>query len=625
MGRRIHNRGARMGPRTLQLVCAFLQVLVVGFSLSTAAGAAPAPVVLESGGRSYPLGKHAEYLEDASAQLSLQDVVAPVNAARFRESHHATPNFGFTTSSYWLRFTIRNEAGARDSWFLHLAYPLLDEIALYQIDADGQLRQQLGGRLAAERRKTAHLKGSLFELEIPRGETHVFYLRTRTENSLLIPVTLWDAQSFVKYTDLVQYLTGLYYGIILAMLVYNLLLYLSVKRAIYLYYVAYLFFFGAFLFCANGYASYFFDAESAWWNTRAIAILVALAALAAIQFTRALLEAGRHFLFWNRLLKGLMVACALVAASAFVLEYRIALQAATILGLAVSGALLIFGTECWIRGIPTARFYVVAWAMFLFGCMTFALMAYAIVPANVVTEYSMQIGSALEVLLLSFALAYRIKLLEDENERINFEATRNLERRVAERTEELNAALADLSSANKRLSELNQRDKLTGVRNRAYFDVTLRSEWRSALRGDYPLALLVLDIDHFKQINDKHGHLCGDEVLRGIAAVVQGTLARSTDELIRYGGEEFVILLPHTDSEGAAMVAERIRREVAGTRIEFNGSHVNVRVSIGVAAIRPSAGDNPADLIASADAALYAAKDEGRDRVSIFCGTSPLR
>lgn len=625
MGRPIHSRTIRSRPGKRQLVLALVLILVAGFTQVAGAVAAPAPVVLESGGEPYPLGLHTEYFEDTSAALSLHDIMAPVNAAHFERSRHATPNFGFTKSSYWLRFTIRNESRERDSWFLHIAYPLLDNITLYQIDGDGRIRQQLGGRLAAEREKTAHLKGSLFELEIPRGETHVFYLRASTENSLLIPVTLWDAQSFVKYTNLVQFLTGSYYGIIVAMLLYNLLLYVSVKGAIYCYYVAYLFFFGLFLFCTNGYASYYFGAESAWWNTRAIVVCVALAALAAIQFTRALLEVERHLSLWNRLLKGLMVACALVAASSFVLEYRIALQAATILGLTVSGSLLVFGIECWIKGIPTARFYVVAWALFLFGCMTFALMAYAIVPANAVTKYSMQIGSALEVLLLSFALAYRIKLLQGENERINSEATRNLERRVAERTEELNIALADLSSANERLSELNQRDNLTGARNRVYFDTTLRSEWRNALRGDYPLALLVLDIDHFKRVNDSHGHLCGDEVLRRIAAVVQGTLARSTDELIRYGGEEFVILLPHTDAEGAAMVAERIRCEVAGTRVEFNGSHVNVRVSIGVAAIRPSVGDNPADLIASADAALYAAKDDGRDRVSIFHGASPLR
>jgi two-component system cell cycle response regulator len=154
-------------------------------------------------------------------------------------------------------------------------------------------------------------------------------------------------------------------------------------------------------------------------------------------------------------------------------------------------------------------------------------------------------------------------------------------------------------------------DGLTGLYNRAYFDATLEKEMARSRRSQKPLSLLLVDLDHFKKINDSRGHLVGDRVLAKVAAALREQ-SRVTDTVCRYGGEEFAIILPETPPAGAELVAERIRRQVAALKLE-----VPVSVSIGVNCAEQVDDLIPDFLIAGADAALYAAKRNGRNRVEV--------
>jgi two-component system cell cycle response regulator len=155
-------------------------------------------------------------------------------------------------------------------------------------------------------------------------------------------------------------------------------------------------------------------------------------------------------------------------------------------------------------------------------------------------------------------------------------------------------------------------DGLTGLWNRACFEQRLASELSLTRRSDRPLACAMLDLDHFKRINDEHGHPFGDEVLRGVASVIQDA-CRTEDVPCRYGGEEFVLLLPNTALEGAMAVAERIRTAVSNTPFVFRRARVNVTCSIGIADnVRLAGGDT--SLVDLADQALYRAKQDGRNR-----------
>lgn len=172
-----------------------------------------------------------------------------------------------------------------------------------------------------------------------------------------------------------------------------------------------------------------------------------------------------------------------------------------------------------------------------------------------------------------------------------------------------------LAETNLELQRIASLDGLTGIPNRRFFDEILEKEWLRAAREQDWISVVMMDIDHFKQYNDLYGHPGGDACLRSVALTLGATLKRPTDLAARYGGEEFVLVLPNTNAEGALLIAEKIRQDVAALTIIHAGVAAQVTISLGVATTIPEHGSLPASLLAEADAALYSAKHNGRNRV----------
>jgi diguanylate cyclase (GGDEF)-like protein len=183
------------------------------------------------------------------------------------------------------------------------------------------------------------------------------------------------------------------------------------------------------------------------------------------------------------------------------------------------------------------------------------------------------------------------------------------------REQELLQMTLQLARLNKELQRLTVLDELTGIANRRFFNLMLGQEWARAVRAGYPLALVVADIDRFKQLNDCHGHQHGDECLKRVAGALAAQMRRPGDCLARYGGEEFVAVLPNTRADGAVIVAEAMRRGVEALELTNAGGHVTI--SLGVAATIPARGSTADALLQAADQALYQAKHEGRNRVCL--------
>ncbi|TVP59889.1 MAG: diguanylate cyclase, partial [Halomonadaceae bacterium] len=266
------------------------------------------------------------------------------------------------------------------------------------------------------------------------------------------------------------------------------------------------------------------------------------------------------------------------------------------------------------RGQVTAKYYVLAWSFLLVGGSILALSKGGVLPSNGFTDHAAQIGSLFEVVLLSFALAQRINVerrlrYEAQSEtlatarRLNLE----LEDRVHERTREL-------ESLNHKLNELSVTDELTGLKNRRHMDQVLRLELERAKRSGRPLAVALLDIDHFKPVNDTHGHPVGDECLKLVAEIIHAGLRWPSDTATRYGGEEFAVIFPDTDAQGAFVVVERIRERIRETRIEVEDVVISLTVSAGIYAPAVHQGLTAEELVRGADEALYSAKEHGRDR-----------
>lgn len=198
------------------------------------------------------------------------------------------------------------------------------------------------------------------------------------------------------------------------------------------------------------------------------------------------------------------------------------------------------------------------------------------------------------------------------------EYSQTLEKRVTERTLELEEAKKELELANQDLEKLAIYDELTGIPNRRYFNQYLEQEWRHCLREQASLSLILCDVDYFKKYNDLYGHQAGDRALQAVAKILTHSLKRSTDFVARYGGEEFVVILTHTDREGAYQVALRIQDNMSTQRIPHQDSPLcpYVTLSMGIASAVPSNSQAAESLFLAADRALYQAKQAGRNQIA---------
>jgi diguanylate cyclase (GGDEF)-like protein len=188
--------------------------------------------------------------------------------------------------------------------------------------------------------------------------------------------------------------------------------------------------------------------------------------------------------------------------------------------------------------------------------------------------------------------------------------------RIVEMQRTLVQVTEQLNDANAKLQRLSATDGLTGIANRRMYDELAIREWRRCERMQKPLALVMIDVDHFKLFNDKYGHQTGDECLKAVAAQVGKAAPRATDLAARYGGEEFVLVLGETDTDGAKWIANRLRQQVSDLKIpHYATASRHVTISCGVAAIIPEGRYSLDMLLKSADHALYQAKETGRDRV----------
>jgi diguanylate cyclase (GGDEF)-like protein/PAS domain S-box-containing protein len=177
-----------------------------------------------------------------------------------------------------------------------------------------------------------------------------------------------------------------------------------------------------------------------------------------------------------------------------------------------------------------------------------------------------------------------------------------------------------LKIVNEQLQKLSLMDGLTGIANRRHFDHTFEKEWLRAIRHQHEIALIMFDIDDFKQYNDEHGHLQGDECLKAVAAKALETFQRSTDFVARYGGEEFMVILPQTPLEMSMKLAEKLRDNIQSLIIPhpYSDHGTRVTISIGVAHQMPLMDSEPLQFIDHADQAMYASKRAGRNRVSLY-------
>lgn len=579
------------------------------------------------------LGTHLAYLEDSSRKLSLEQASGPLQT--WVGMDRTSPNFGFTDKAYWFRFALDNRSDKPQQRLLELPRAIIDDVRLFHLH-DGQvlIKYALGDEQPFAQRVVQH-QNLVMPLTLAPG-VHQIYLRLASTGTIEAPLRLWEPAAFHAASAQEHLLAGAVVGMLVVMIVYNLFVYASTRDINYLYYISFVASYLLFWSTLWGYSFAYLWPNEIRWNSIAVPVFIASACMTACLFTDNFLKLRRFSRSAHMGVLGLAAVSALLLVTSFVLPYQLIIRINSAMALVVSVVALVCGYWRWWTGARFARFYCLSWTSVFVGVSILTVGKFGLLPSNFWTDNASQIGVMLLVVLLSFTLADRINT--DRSLRINAQAValaharkarasqktlidataqanRELESRVQERTNELNAALEKLQTVNAQLQRLSNTDSLTQVGNRAYFDEALQTEHKRAQRLQQPLALLLFDIDHFKSINDTWGHPAGDACLRYLAAFLRQKVQRAGDVLARYGGEEFVVLLINSTLGDALDVAEELRAEIATLEIPIEGRHLRITASFGVASAIPASLTSTATLVADADKALYEAKHHGRNCV----------
>ncbi|TDT44464.1 diguanylate cyclase (GGDEF)-like protein [Halospina denitrificans] len=581
-------------------------LLAVCWASAVNADASPSdPIVLEADSLPYSIGGDFQYLVDPGSELDIDSVRATRNED-WRPLSDGAANFGFARETYWFRADLRGGSEARESWLLELGYPLLDYVDLFVVrQGEVTTHYATGDQLPFDQRPFPH-RNFLFPLSLADNESARVYVRVESSSAVQMPLSVTSHEALVQSEQTRLTAHAMYFGIVAVMVLYNLFIMMSIRDRAYLAYVVFVLSIGGFQLSLHGFGYQFVWPQSPWLQDTLTGTLIATASLSAAWFALVFLGVEQYSRNLSRILRAIVVLGAALTLLSFFIPYGQIIRMAA--GLAFVCALLaqVTGLYIWYHGYKPAAHYSIAFAAVLLGTALMVLNKFGMIPRNAVTENGQQIGSLLQLVLLSLALAYRIKVLRDENEQAQLEATTRLEQRVQERT-------IELEEANSQLQQLSSLDPLTGTYNRRYLDDYLRAEWNRALRGRYSISVIMLDIDHFKLFNDNYGHAVGDEALRFLARHLLGCIYRTPDVVVRYGGEEFVVVLPSTNARGAETIARRIRKTLSRHPFPVGRSTEQLRVSQGIAAMVPSPDEAPDNLLLRADEALYEAKDAGRD------------
>jgi len=605
--------------------------LLLAFLYFSCTSSASASINLEKIPSGALIGQYSYYLVDENSEFTFENL-PEAGDHKWLPVDKDILSLGYASSTIWVRLVLSNPTN-RSEWFLDIAYPVLDNVDIHIQYADKTEKYALGDSVVFDARPIEH-RNFVVPVSLEPNASAAAVFRVSSGTSLQIPIKIWEQKLFHESEQRALVWQGIYFGCILIMTFYNLCLFYYIREKKYIYYAST---FGSFiLFQAtiSGVSYQFLWPHSPQWNEHALPIFVGLVLLSECMFMRSLLDLKLRSPKIDKFLYICSIISVLLIVLSAVLPYRQAIICMIVLVLPINAVGFIIGIKQWLEGSKAAQLFTVAWTGTLFGAVLLALSKLGFVERNFFTENALQIGTMISVLWLSFALGEYIAQQTRERQKAKQDALEYALRIAQERKEKLSAQEAtlvaqkrsneeleiivkqrteQLEQANSKLKRISNLDELTGIFNRRYFNKNLKAEFKRSERTQQPLSVIIVDVDHFKNINDSYGHLAGDACLKAVARVLKDGVTRPSDTLSRFGGEEFIILLPNTPTEGAFSVAERLLSTVENERVHFEELTLKMTVSIGITTTGSSDIDTPEKLIAKADVALYSAKGNGRN------------
>ncbi|WP_430009281.1 sensor domain-containing diguanylate cyclase [Methylophaga lonarensis] len=509
--------------------------------------------------------------------------VPPYQSTEWKPLSESELNRGIDNQMHWLRLVLSNPSEQPIEWVMLHENSYVDLVEAYIHNAAGELIEtiNLDDHKPFSERPIAYRKPAFSFITAPDDQT-IVYIRTGmwVADSNTLRFLLSSKQQFEQQRIDEQFAFGLYYGASIALIVLSLLLWLSLKTPLFLVYGLYLVSNTMLWFSLNGFAFQHFWPNSPQWHNNSFHIIFMLFVLFAIEFSKHFFDIRKETpRLWRYLTAFQLIM--LIGIGARLAGHYPAVLYLAFASIAATAALPILGWYFYRRGLIYARWYVLAWSVFVAGLLLSLLSA-----STSVFNWGMnpllltQMASLLESFTLLLALSEKVRILQYRYEQAERES---------------------------------QHDALTGIGNRRLLERWFK-RWSNSDDSRQRLWVILIDIDNFKEVNDIHGHRAGDQVLQQLADMMT-QLSRPQDILVRYGGEEFLLLAESPEPKYVVALAERLRQRFARTPHTLNDIQIPHTISLGISELQPDEDKPLEQALMRADKALYQAKDAGKNRV----------
>jgi diguanylate cyclase (GGDEF)-like protein len=495
------------------------------------------------------------------------------------QSNQAVVSFGIGSKPIWLLISLENKTLNNITRHVEVDDSWLDKLDFYFFH-QGQLNQfhNLGDSLAFKQRKNNNRLFSVTH-SFPPGYTELL-IRVETEDAIILPIYILNDEQYIERTEYNAYSYGILYGAIISLLIYNFLIFLSLKDSKYFYYSLYLFCFLAMNMAYTGHGFKWLWPEQTQWQMWCGSTLILCFNLSGLAFASKFLKLKQYFPKVNKFIFYLsMLFIVILLGSILLTNNFIALFSSMVFTSLFPFIMVILGLISLTNGNNAARYFLVASISATIGTTFTALTVWGVIPYNELTFRAVELGMLFDMLLLALALAEQVK--DSESKKILAES-------------------------------MALQDPLTRLGNRRSLYEKIKPIWLRTQEHKHAISVILLDIDHFKIINDTHGHSLGDRVLKKIADIIINN-ARTRDIVIRWGGEELLMVLPNTTKIEASAIAERIRKHIEELNLKADKKPIQVTASFGIADLQNETTID--ELINVADIQLYKAKDSGRNKV----------
>lgn len=442
--------------------------LIVTFALLSCFGLNANNIEINNSLQRILISENIFYLEDATNQMSLEEIVF---SEGFKEVESKVPNFGLSNSSFWFKLEITDNT--EDDLLLELAQPILDEIEFYDTTKNGY-KPTLSGEQIPHSERLYEITHFVFPLNLKKGETKTYFIKVKNSTQVQVPIYISNIENIVITDHFTTLFASIFFGIMLAMIIYNSFIYFFVRDSSYLFYIVYIIILTVTQLTPKGYTYQYFWPNSPEMAKFSMFLMPILTGVTAILFFNQFLKTKTYIPIIRKILRVFLltyfVAFVLLLFESYYLSYTlIDFCAMTVSIIMLVGAIVVLR-----KGYRSALYYLIGWSIFLVGVVLFVLKDIGVLPHNNFTNYTMMIGAAIETLLLSIGLADRIntykreraearenelKLLR-ENELIVKESNIQLEKKVKKRTleleqvnDELNQTILNLKNAQQKLIE----------------------------------------------------------------------------------------------------------------------------------------------------------------------------